>query len=569
MAINMARLRSLAPRDRASLMKTLLWMTACAVLDGVAGLMLVPLIVAWFSGDIAQIWPALWGLLATTAVYGGVMFWATLKGYLAGCTVVRMLIGALILHIPRIPANLLGRVHLPSLVRGPVLTTMAIPAHLLAPLITAVVTPATVIIGLAFIDFPLACCLLIAAVLLGAWLRWGGRRTLTLEDQLHQAEHDSATQLAEFGQQQALLRTTGLNQQAGQRLVQALTAQYQKVVHLQRRSLPITLVFAGAVQAVFLLVLVLGAWRVGIGALTTPLWIAEMVLLVRFIEPLAAMTQLAQSLRNAWQALMQVLMVLETPALQFAQSGDIPADSHVIARQVGYRLPDGTALLSNIDLDIPPGKLLAIVGPSGAGKSTLLGILARNTDVTDGQVTIGGVDIRQLDAPTLAGCRNVLLQDTPLFRGSVRWNLQLANPALKEHEMQEALSAVGLQQEIARLPQGLDSEVGVGGAALSGGQRLRLCLARSLCARTPILLLDEPTASLDSLSVNRVMALLARQRGRTSCIYVTHNPRLAALAEDIVIVAAGRLRRRGSHTQLLAEDSWYREFCAENSQEAE
>lgn len=568
MAINMTRLKSLPSRDRTPLVKTLSWMTLCAVLDGVAGLMLVPLIVAWFSGTSAQIWSAFGALLAATAVYGGVMFWATLKGYLAGCTVVRILIGALIQHIPRIPANLLGRVNLPGLVRGPVLTAMAIPAHLLAPLITAVVTPATVIVGLAFIDLPLACCLLIAAVLLGVGLRWGGQRTLALEDQRHLAEQNSAAQLAEFGQQQALLRTAGLNQQAGQRLVQALTAQYRNVVQLQRRSLPITLVFAGAVQAVFLLVLLLGAWRVSRGELTIPLWIAEMVLLVRFIEPLAAMTQLGQSLRNAWQALMQVLRVLETPAIQFVQPGETPADSHVIARQVSYRLPDGPVLLSNIDLDIPPGRLLAIVGPSGAGKSTLLSVLARNTDATEGLITVGGVDIRQLDAPTLAGCRNVLLQDTPLFRGSVRWNLQLANPALKEHEMQEALSAVGLQQEIARLPQGLDSDVGVGGAALSGGQRLRLCLARSLCAKTPILLLDEPTASLDSLSVNRVMALLARQRGRASCIYVTHNPRLAALADSIVIVAAGRLRRRGSHTQLLAEDRWYREFCAENGQEA-
>nr|WP_315289176.1 ABC transporter ATP-binding protein [Serratia proteamaculans] len=568
MAINWARLKLLAPQDRARLVNTLLWMTACAVSDGIAGLMLLPLIVAWFSADTAQIGSALWGLLAATLVYGCLMFWATLKGYLAGCTVVRVLIGALIQHIPRIPANLLGRIQLPGLVRGPVLTAMAIPAHLLAPLIAAVVTPATVVVGLAFIDLPLAGCLLAAGILLGLWLRWGGRKTLLLEQQLHQTERDSAAQLAEFGQQQALLRTTGLDQQAGQRLVQALNAQYRNVTHLQRRSLPITLAFAGAVQGVFLLVLLLGAWRVAKGELAPSLWIAEMVLLVRFIEPLAAMTQLDQSLRNAWQALVQVLLVLETPALQFTQPGGTPADSHLVARKIGYRLPDGSALLSEIDLDIPPGSQLAIVGPSGAGKSTLLGVLARNTDVTEGQIVLGGVDIRQLSEPTLASWRNVLLQDTPLFQGSIRWNLQLANPALKQHELQQALSAVGLQQEIARLPQGLDSEVGVGGSALSGGQRLRLCLARSLCARTPILLLDEPTASLDSLSVSRVMALLARQRGRTSCIYVTHHPQLAAQADRIAIVVAGQLRRIGSHAQLLAEDNWYREFCAENNQQA-
>lgn len=568
MAIKLARLRFLTPQDRARLTKTLLWMTACAVLDGIAGLMLLPLIVAWFSGNAEQVWSALWPLLATTALYGVVMFVATLKGYLAGSTLVRVLIGALVHHIPRIPANRIDRVQLPGLVRGPVLTAMAIPAHLLAPLIAALVTPATVIVGLAFIDLPLAGCLSGAAVLLGLWLRWGGRRTLVLEEQHHQSERKSAAQLAEFGQQQALLRTAGLNQQSGQRLVQALVAQYRNVIQLQRRSLPVALAFAGAVQGVFLLVLLLGAWRVGSGELTTPLWIAEMVLLVRFIEPLSTMTHLDQSLRNAWQALTQVLRVLETPALQFTQPGETPADSHVLVRKVGYRLPDGTSLLSEIDLDIPPGRLQAIVGPSGAGKSTLLGLLARNADATEGQILIGGADIRQLGEQTLANWRNLLMQDTPLFQGSIRWNLQLANPALKEHEMQEALSAVGLLQEIARLPQGLDSQVGVGGAALSGGQRLRLCLARSLCARTPILLLDEPTASLDSLSVSRVMALLARQRGRTSCIYVTHNPRLAAQADCIAIVAAGRLRRSGSHAQLLAQDRWYREFCAENSVEA-
>lgn len=224
------------------------------------------------------------------------------------------------------------------------------------------------------------------------------------------------------------------------------------------------------------------------------------------------------------------------------------------------RLEDGRALLEDISLRLEPGSLNVLVGPSGAGKSSLLALLGRLYDADAGCVLLGGVDIRRLSETTLAASRNLVFQDNGLFRGSVAWNLRMARADADLEALREAARAVGLLEEIEAWPQGWDSDVGPGGALLSGGQRQRLCLARGLLSTAPLLLLDEPTASLDAASEAQVLRSLLGLRGRRTLLVVTHRPALARQADQVLLLEEGRLRLSGLHADLLVRDDWYAGF---------
>ncbi|MBH9400130.1 ABC transporter ATP-binding protein, partial [Pseudomonas aeruginosa] len=208
-----------------------------------------------------------------------------------------------------------------------------------------------------------------------------------------------------------------------------------------------------------------------------------------------------------------------------------------------------------------PGALTGLGGPAGAGKSSLLALLGRLHDADGGRVLLGGVDVRRLSETTLAASRNLVFQDNGLFRGSVAWNLRMARPDADLQALREVARAVGLLEEIEAWPQGWDSDVGPGGALLSGGQRQRLCLARGLLSTAPLLLLDEPTASLDAASEAQVLRSLLGLRGRRTLLVVTHRPALARLADQVLVLEEGRLRARGEHAGLSAGDAWYAAFA--------
>ncbi len=552
-------LKRLPPQAWLPIRKALPWMLLAAVLDGLAGLALIPLLLAWFDPAEGGLQAALWLLLGLTLLQAVAGYVAQRRGYLAGAGLAAGLVAGLLSHLPRLP---LGRQrHLDGLVRGPVFASMGIPAHLLAPVVTAVVTPLVVVLGLFAFAPLLALLLLLAYLPLFGLLRWAGQRSLALEQQRQVIDRDAGKLLQAFAEQQALMRSSVASGPAQAALGEALHQQHLLTRALNRRTLPASLGFAAAVQLVFAAMLGGGVFAVAVGQLPGVLLVAVLVLLVRFIEPLTQLAHLDQALRMAWQALAQVLEVLALPTLHSPHPGLQPQDASLAAHALNCYGEHGEHLLKDLDLHCAPGSFTAIVGPSGAGKSTLLALLGRAMDPQGGEVRLGQVDIRELSAPTLAAQLTQVYQDGSLFAGSLAWNVAMARPQATTAQLQQAAEAAALDEVIASLAQGWHSEVGPGGALLSGGQRQRVGLARALLGDTPVLLLDEPTASLDAHSAARVKRSLRALAGRRTLVLASHDPQLVCDAEQILVLEAGRITGCGNHERLLATHPWYAQFA--------
>lgn len=420
------RMRALPEDCRAALRRASAWAVLAALLDAACGVLLVPLVEAWFAeGALPWRWVA--ALLGLSLAQALLQYLALRRGFAAGGSLAAGLVRSLVARLPRLAPPALRRVApAEGLLRGPVMQAMGIPAHLLGPLIAALVTPLGVILGLFLIDPSIALGLLVAGAVLAALLRWSGRRNLAAEDARLAAERDAARQLQAFAERQPLLRAAQRESVARQGLEEALRSLHRSTLDLLRRSLPSGLGFALAVQAAFAFALLGGAWAVERQWLDGARLVAVLVLLVRFIEPLAQLTHLDQALRGAWQALDTLLRVFALAPLRSPEPGERPHDASLAAEAVELRLEDGRALLEDISLRLEPGSLNVLVGPSGAGKSSLLALLGRLYDADAGCVLLGGVDIRRLSETTLAASRNLVFQDNGLFRGSVAWNLRMA-----------------------------------------------------------------------------------------------------------------------------------------------
>lgn len=558
----LSRLRLLPGDCRRALREAAVWASLAALLDAACGVLLVPLIEAWFASGVLP-WRWVIALLGLTLVQSLVQYLALRRGFFAGGALAAGLVRSLVARLPHLAPPALRRIApAEGLLRGPVMQSMGIPAHLLGPLIAAVLTPLGVVLGLGLIAPGIALGLLLAGGLLFVLLRWSGRHTLTAESARQAAERDAARELQTFAERQPLLRAAERESVALQDQEAALRRLHETTRTLLRRSLPAGLGFALAVQAVFALGLLGGAWAVGRQWLDGASVVAILVLLVRFIEPLAQLTHLDQALRGAWQSLDTLMRVFALPPLDCPEPGERPLDAGLVAEGLGIRLDDGRTLLEDIALTLAPGSLTVIAGPSGAGKSSLLALLGRVHDPDTGRVLLGRTDIRQLSASTLAASRNLVFQACGLFHGSVAWNLRMARPDADLSALREAAEAAGLLEEIERWPQGWETAVGPGGGLLSGGQRQRLCLARGFLSPAPLLLLDEPTASLDGASEAQVLRSLLALRGRRTLVVVTHRPALARLADQVLVLEAGRLRLNGRHDELSARDRWYAGFAA-------
>jgi ATP-binding cassette subfamily B protein len=319
-------------------------------------------------------------------------------------------------------------------------------------------------------------------------------------------------------------------------------------------------------------VMLMAAFRVADGRMTVGDFVLVNTYMLQVFQPLNflgfAYREIKQGLVDM-EAMFRLLRVEQevrdkpgAPALRVTE-GEVRFDDV----RFGYR-PD-RVILKGVSFTVPPGRTLAIVGPTGAGKSTISRLLFRFYDVNGGAVRIDGQDVRDVTQDSLRAAIGVVPQDTVLFNDTIRYNIAYGRPDATHEEIERAARLAQVHDFVLKLPEGYDTRVGERGLKLSGGEKQRVAIARTLLKDPRILILDEATSALDTRTEQEIQsALRDAARGRTTLV-IAHRLSTVVEADEIIVLQDGRIAERGNHGSLIARDGLYAEMWRRQSEAVE
>ncbi|WP_235907563.1 ABCB family ABC transporter ATP-binding protein/permease [Siccirubricoccus phaeus] len=316
-------------------------------------------------------------------------------------------------------------------------------------------------------------------------------------------------------------------------------------------------------------VMLLAAGGVVAGTMTTGDFVLVNTYLIQLYMPLNilgfAYREIKQGLTDTeemFELLRQEQEVADAPDAAPLAAG--PGEVVFEEVQFGYR-PD-RQILKGVSFRIPPGRMLAIVGPTGAGKSTISRLLFRFYDATGGRILVDGQDVRQVTQHSLRAAIGVVPQDTVLFNDTIRYNIAYGRPGASDAEVERAAILAQVHDFVLRLPEGYRTMVGERGLKLSGGEKQRVAIARTILKDPRILILDEATSALDTRTEQEIQAALRQVARERTTLVIAHRLSTVVEADEIIVLQEGRIVERGSHAALIAADGLYAEMWRRQSE---
>lgn len=441
-------------------------------------------------------------------------------------------------------------------------------AHMIPEIITNLVTFVGVLVILLAINWRLAlitCCpiplILCSGVIFAKVVRPFFKKSQKTMGELNAQLQDSLSGLHEiqsFGQESyesERLRTKNFEQvRAMLRALRASAVFHPSVEFLSS---------AGTVLVVFF-----GGFLAYKGQLSVEDIVAFVLYLSLFYAPVSGLANLLENLQQSLAGAERVTLILDTPsAIENADDAEDIGDvkGAITFENVSFHYGNNIPVLKNISFSCEPGMMVALVGPTGVGKTTTTQLISRFYDPTEGRILIDGKDIKKVTLESLRHNISPVLQDTFLFNGTISENIGYAKPDATQEEIEAAAKAANIHDDILSMPEKYETKVGERGLRLSGGQKQRVAIARAILRQSPIIVLDEATASVDVQTEKQIQNAIKNLSGKRTVVAIAHRLSTIREADMILVIHEGEIAERGTHEELLElQGLYYKMHQAQN-----